>query len=234
MRTLIVIIALFISHNSTSQVNARTMTSELYRADEYIRYRDNTMSYSLPKDYHGSPYFNDIFLPGNIYKGNELIAKDIPLRYNIFSNEIEVKESLEDGDEEAKPLTKSSEIFVKIDDTIIILIPFNGKDEDGSYFQVLFEGKKINLLKNVTKEFTKPKKASSSITRDLMGAFTDKTTFFLETKNGKLYELPRAKNKKFQVFGKDQEYLIEFATKNSLNINKEEDLKRLIAHYDSL
>jgi len=67
MRALIVLIVLFISHNSASQVNARRMTSELYRADEYIKYRDQTMSYSLPKDYHGSPYFNDNFVVGNIY-----------------------------------------------------------------------------------------------------------------------------------------------------------------------
>ena len=209
MRALIVLIVLFISHNSASQVNTRRMTSELYRADEYIKYRDKTMSYSLPKDYHGSPYFNDNFVLGNVYKGNELLAEDIPLRYNIFSNEIEVKESLEKGDEDAKPLTKSSEIFVKIDDTIIILVPFNGKDEDGSYFQVLFEGKKISFL-------------------------TDKTTFFLQTKSGKMYELPKAKNKKLLVFGKYKEYLQEFARKNNLNLNKEEDLKKLIVHYDSL
>jgi hypothetical protein len=89
---------------------------------------------------------------------------------------------LEDGDEEAKPFTKSSEIFVKIDDIIIVLIPYNGNDDDGSYFQVLFEGKKINLLKNVTKEFTPAKKASTSITRDLKGAFTDKTLFLRDQK----------------------------------------------------
>jgi len=234
MRALIVLIVLFISHNSASQVNARRMTSELYRADEYIKYRDQTMSYSLPKDYHGSPYFNDNFVVGNIYNWNELLMEDIPLRYHIFSNEIEVKESLEEGDEDAKPLTKSSEIFVKIDDTIIILVPFNGKDEDGSYFQVLFEGKKINFLKKVTKEYTSPKKAFTSITRDLKGAFTDKATFFLQTKSGKMYELPKAKNKKLLVFGKDKEYLQEFARKNNLNLNKEEDLKKLIVHYDSL
>ena len=226
--------ALFISHSSICQVNTRNMTSELYRADEYIKYRDNTMSYTLPKNYNGSPYFNDNFVLGNVYKGNELLAEDIPLRYNIFSNEIEVKESLEEVDENAKPLTKSSEIFVKIDDTIIILIPFNGKDEDGSYFQVLFEGKKITFLKKVTKKYTSPKKASSSITRDLKGAFTDKTTFFLQTKIGKMYELPKAKNKKLLVFGKDKEYLEVFALKNNLNLNKEEDLKKLVVHYDNL
>ncbi len=49
-----------------------------------------------------------------------------------------------------------------------------------------------------------------------------------------MYELPKAKNKKLLVFGKDKEYLQEFARKNNLNLNKEEDLKRLIVHYDSL
>ena len=234
MRGFIVLMALFISHSSICQVNARNMTSELYRADEYIKYRDKTMSYTLPKNYNGSPYFNDNFVLGNVYKGNELLAEDIPLRYNIFSNEIEVKESLEGADENAKPLTKSSEIFVKIDDTIIVLIPFNGKDEDGSYFQVLFEGKKVTFLKKVTKEYTSPKKASTSITRDLKGAFTDKTTFFLQTKSNKMYELPKAKTKKLMVFGKDQQYLEEFARMNSLNINKEEDLKRVVMHYDNM
>ncbi len=114
------------------------------------------------------------------------------------------------------------------------LIAFNGKDEEGSYFQVLFEGKKINFLKKVDKEFTPAKKASTSITRDLKGAFTDKTTFFLQTKSRKMYELPKAKTKKLMVFGKDQQYLEEFARKNSLNINKEEDLKRVVVHYDNM
>ena len=162
------------------------------------------------------------------------MSKNSPLRYNIFSNEIEVKESLEQPHEEAKPLTKSSEIYVKINEVVIVLVPLNGSDEDGSYFQVLYEGKKVDLLKQVEIEYTVPKKASSSITRDLQGVFSNKDTYFLQTKRGKMYELPKAKKKKFLVFGKNKDTLEQYAKKNGLNINKEPDLKRLIVHFDNL
>jgi len=222
------------SLSSLAQVDTRGLTSDLYRVDEYIKRNDKTLSYSLPKEYNGSPYFNDEFVLGNIYQGDALIAKDTPLRYNIFSNEIEVKETLDEPDEDAKPLTKTSDIYVKINEVIIVLIPYNGSDEEGSYFQVLYEGKKVDLLKKVEIEFTTPKKASTSITRDLKGAFTNEDTYFLQTKSGRMFQMPRAKNKKFLVFGKAQDTLKAFAKENRLNINKEHDLKRLVFQFDNL
>jgi hypothetical protein len=234
MKPLMFGIALLGSIAMIAQVDTRLLTSDLNRVDSYIKRNDDTLSYTLPKNYNGSPYFNDTFLPGNIYEGNALIASETPMRYNIFSNEIEVKESLEDPDNAAKPLTKSSEIWVEINETIIVLIPFNGSDEEGSYFQVLYEGKKINFLKKVEKEYSTPKKANGSIKRELKGAFTDRTTFFLQTKNGRMFEMPKGKNKKYLVFGKHQDTLKEFAKKHKLNINKEDNLRRLIIHFDSL
>jgi hypothetical protein len=234
MKAILVIGLLTISSVSMGQVDTRLLTSDLMRVDEYIKRNDNTSSYTLPKNYKGSPYFNDDFVLGNIYRGDTLISKDIPLRYNIFSNEIEVKETLEQPHEEAKPLTKSSEIYVKINEVLIVLVPLNGKDEDGSYFQVLHEGKKVDLLKRVEIKYTAPKKAKTSITRDLKGVFANKDTYFLQTKNGKMYELPKAKKKKFMVFGNKKEALEQYAKENRLNINKEHDLKRLILHFDNL
>ncbi len=234
MKPLILGIALLGSIASIAQVDTRLLTSDLNRVDSYIKRNNDTLSYTLPKDYNGSPYFNDAFVPGNIYEGDAIIASETPMRYNIFSNEIEIKESLEDPDYAAKPLTKSSDIWVEINKTIIVLIPFNGSDEEGSYFQVLYEGKKINFLKKVVKEFSTPKKAATSIKRDLKGAFTDKTTFFLQAKNGRMFEMPKSKNKKYLVFGKHQDTLKQFAKEHKLNINKEPDLRRLILHFDSL
>ena len=196
MKLLTFCIAMCFSISSIAQYETRLLTSDLQRVDSYIKRNDNTLSYTLPKNYNGSPYFNDVFVLGNIFQGDKLVAIETPLRYNIFSNEIEVKDSLEDLDEDAKPLTKSSDIWVKINETIILLIPFNGSDEEGSYFQLLFEGKKIDFLKKVEKKFTPPKKAESSINRDLKGAFTDHTIFFLQTKSGKIFELPKNKYKK--------------------------------------
>lgn len=234
MKTLIVTALLAISFVSMGQVDTRLLTSDLMRVDEYIKRNDNTSSYTLPKNYKGSPYFNDEFVLGNIYRGDTLISADIPLRYNIFSNEIEVKESLDQANEEAKPLTKSSEIYVKINEVVIVLVPLNGVDEDGSYFQVLFEGKKVDLLKQVEIKYTPPKKAKTTITKDLKGIFFNKNTYYLQTKSGKMYMMPKAKKKKFLVFGKNKDTLEQFAKKNRLNINKENDLRRLILHFDNL
>ena len=236
MKVLILLLAMGYSVTSFAQqgVGGRLLTSDLNRVHTFILRNDKTLSYTLPKNYNGSPYFNDEFVLGEIYEGDKLIAEDTPLRYNIFSNEIEVKESIDDLDENASPLSKSSNIWVKINDVIVVLIPFNGSDEEGSYFQLLYEGKKVDFLKKVTKEFTTPKKASTSITRDLKGAFTDETTFFLRTKSGKIFQMPHAKNKKHLIFGKHAETLKAYAKEERLNINKEHDLKRLVIHYDSL
>lgn len=234
MKSLILLFVVAFTAASFGQSELRGLTSDLHQVDNYIKRNDKTLSYTLPKDYNGSPYFNDEFVLGEIFQGDELIATETPLRYNIFSNEIEVKESLSDSDEDASPLTKSSEIWVKINDVIVVHIPFNGSDEEGSYFQILFEGKKIDFLKKVDKKYTTAKKASTSITRDLKGAFTDETTFFLQTKNGRMFQMPKAKNKKYTIFGGQAEALKAYAKENRLNINKEHDLKRLIIHFDSL
>jgi len=236
MKSIIILFIFTFSVFSFAQqgIGGRLLTSDLNRVDTFLKRNEKTSSYTLPKNYNGSPYFNDEFVLGEIYQGEGLIATETPLRYNIFSNEIEVKESLSDLDEDASPLSKSSDIWVKINDTIIVLIPFNGSDEEGSYFQILYEGKKIDFLKKVEKEYTTPKKASTSITRDLKGAFTDETVFFLQTKNGRMFQMPKAKNKKYTIFGGQATALKAYAKENRLNINKEHDLKRLIIHYDSL
>ena len=234
MKSLVLIFVFAFTAASFAQAELRGLTSDLHQIDNYIKRNDKNLSYTLPKNYTGSPYLNEEFVLGKIYKGDTLIAVETPLRYNIYSNEIEVKKSLEDLDEDASPLTKSSEFWVEINETIIILIPFNGSDEEGSYFQVLYEGKKLDFLKKVEKKFTTPKAASSTITRDLKGAFVDKNTFFLMTKNGRMFQMPKAKNKKYTIFGGQAETLKAFAKENRLNINKEHDLKRLIIHYDNL
>ncbi|MBT8255252.1 MAG: hypothetical protein KJO23_01815 [Bacteroidia bacterium] len=234
MRMLLVLITMAVSFASNGQYETRGLTSDLQRVDTYVNRNDKDLKYEVPNDYEGSPYYNEAFVMGNIYEGNKLLGTNIPMRFNIFSNEIEVKENLATPNSEAKPLTKSSDIFVKMGNTIIVLIPFNGSDEEGSYFEVLFEGKKVDLMKKVEKEYSPPVKASSSITRDLKAAFTDDVTYFLQTKNGRMYQLPKAKHKKLSIFGPKEPALQAFIDENNLNINAQEDLLRVIRQYDSM
>lgn len=208
--------------------------ADLFQVDEYIKRNDKNMEYSLPKNYKGTPYYNDNFLQGKIYRNDTIVSKDIAIRYNIYSNEIEVKESVDQHDSLAKPLTKSPAIAVSIEEDYFFFLPYNDKIEEGSYFQRIFRGKKVSLIKTTEKEFATPKTGSSSITRDIKGAFIDRNTFFLMDPNGKLYELPKKRKKKLLVFGSKKGEVENFVRKFKLNLNNEEELIKVVNYFDNL
>jgi hypothetical protein len=101
----------------------------------------------LPDDIVGSPYSNPIFLLGDIYEQNKVIASKYALRYNAFEDEIEVKKDLYVEDSEIKVLTKNPEIYVKImEDMFVFRDALEGSHEAG-YFQILHVGKTYSLYK---------------------------------------------------------------------------------------
>ncbi|PHS66993.1 MAG: hypothetical protein COB12_04850 [Flavobacterium sp.] len=232
--SLFLIVFLFaISHITRAQLGYQA-GSYLYVLDETIKRLDKRVDYQDVVSYKGTPYYNVSFLLGEIYQNNKLIANNIALRYNVASDEFEVKESLTTENSKARVLTKSSDVFVKINKTIFIFALYNGSIEEGSYFQVLFEGEKYNFYKKLIKKLTPAKKAKTSITTDTPAIFTDKIIYFIVTKDGKYYEFPSNKNKKIKVFGSKKETIKKYIKENKLNLNKEEDLKKTIQYFDSL
>jgi hypothetical protein len=239
MRKFILIAAvLSIAFNSTAQTfdidyQTRQFTSDLYQMDEYIKRQNKGIDFKETNSYTGTPYNDPNYLLGNVYKNDELWANDVALRYNAMADEIEIKESLNSDDNEAKVLTKSPDVFVKIVNDIYIFAPYKGGIEGGGYFMVLFEGDKIGLLKKPKKKFTPEKKATTSITRDLPASFKDKPVYYIVDKSGKYYELPSSRNKKLKVFGTNKDAIKRYVSEKGLDLNKEEDLLRVIKHYDT-
>ncbi len=215
-------------------IQLRKFTNSLQQVDEFIKRQDFGMSYADTDSYTGTPYNNPSYLPGNVYKDNELLASNVALRYNAMADEIEIKESLEDSDKEAKVLTKSPDIYVKIVNDIFVFVPYDGGIESGGYFHVMFEGNKYDLFKKIKKDFSPPKKANTSITRDVPAKFTDKPVYYIITKEGKFYELPSSKKKKFKVFSENTDLVKNYVNSNNLNLNEEKDLMRVIRYYDGI
>ena len=212
----------------------RAFTSGVYQVDEYIKRQDKGISYADTKSYTGTPYNHPSYLNGNVYNGDELLATNVALRYNAMADEMEIKESLVSSDDDAKVLTKSPDIFVKINNEIFVFAPYKGGVEGGGYFKVLHEGQKIDLFKKLKKKFLPAKKASTSITRDVPAKFLDRPVYYIVSKDGKFYELPDSKSKKLKVFGDNKDLVKKFISENRLDINKEKDLKRLVMYYDTL
>ena len=100
----------------------RQFTNDLYQMDEYIKRSKKGIDFKDTKKYTGTPYNNANYLLGNVYKDSKLWATNVALRYNAMADEMEIKESLTTDDEEAKVLTKSPDVFVKILNDIYCLL----------------------------------------------------------------------------------------------------------------
>ncbi len=201
---------------------------------EYIDRHNENDIYDIndPRTYNGTPFANPSFLIGNVYMDNELISRGIALRYNVFADEIEVKESLQKDNNTIKGLTRSLDIYVTIlNDTFVYLVRNESLVKDG-YFQVLYKGTHLILYKKLEKKLYPPKKAATSLTKDVPATFSDRNSYFIATKENRYYELPSSKSKKIKVFEKNKETVKKIIKENNLDINKESDLIRLLKYID--
>ena len=233
-KIVLLLCGVLLGSSALAQYKTRQSINELYLADAYIKRQADGISYNNPDEYNGTPYNFPDYQIGNIYKGNELFATEVALRYNAVADELEVKESLATSDEDARVLPKDPEIFVKIQNDIFVFVPFQGKVEDGGYFHVMYEGKKLDLYKKIIKKVIPGKKASNSLTKDVPTEFRDKSQYFLVTKNGRFYQLPDSKAKKFDIFGANKALVMKYVEENDLDVNNDEDLLKIVAYYDGV
>lgn len=223
-----------LAQNFVEPSGTRRFINDLYLLDEFIKREDRFIDYRKTEMYLGSPYYKPNYGMGNVYKNKTLLAQNVGLRYNVVADEIEVKETLDTPISDARPLPKDPEVFVKIDGAIFVFAAYKGGIEGGGYFQVLYEGDKIDVFKKLNKKFYPSKPAKTSITRATKAKFVDKPVYYLVSKNGKFYELPSARKKKLDVFGKNKKLISDYVDKNRLDLNKEQDLIAVVVYFNSL
>ena len=182
----------------------------------------------------GSPYANEKFVAGNIYKDEKTLFKDVQLRYNIFSDEIEISKDANKPEESYSALIKEPNTLVKIFDDIYIFVPFEGSFEKGHYFSIITEETHFDLYKKSEVTYKQPVYAKTNYDRDRPGTFTQKHTYYLVTKDGKFYELPNSKSKIIKVMSQKGSEVKAFIKKNRLDLKSEKDLAKLVKYYNSL
>ncbi|PKA83276.1 hypothetical protein ATE92_1426 [Ulvibacter sp. MAR_2010_11] len=184
------------------------------------------------KTTEGTPYANKEFILGNIFRGEELVQKNVLLRYNIFSDEIEIKTSPDDVQYGA--IIKSSNIMVKIFNDTYIMVPFEGSDAKGGYFKVVSTGKYFDLYKKSTVTYTPRTFPKTSYDRERPASFTQTDAYFLVSKDGKFVEMPDSKSKLLKVMKNKEDEIKAFMKTNRTNFKTEEDLIKLVKYYNNL
>jgi len=204
----------------------RTTEQFIYNADVYDT--RNIFDPEEPQNYDGTPYYNEMFLLGSIYYENELLDRNVALRYNALADEIEYKESTTTADKDIKALIKSKDLYVTILEETFVFIPSKG------YYSVIFDGNNFSLLKKISKKYFPAKESENSYDRATLAKFADRFSYNIYTKEGKIVELPKQKNKKLKAFGKSEKTIKSYAKEYKLDLNKEKDLKKLIMHLDGI
>jgi len=176
-------------------------------------------------------YANSNFVLGKIFQEDQLIKDDVPMRYNAYADEIEIKKN--PSDESYSALIKDPNIFVKIFKDIYVFVPYEGSHEKGGYFNILEDGKTYDLYKKVTSTYREPQKAQTNYQKDSPPTFIKTTKYYL-VHDGTFLEMPSSKSKLLKMMSKKSDEIKSYIKQNNIDIDKEADMIKLVSYFDSL
>lgn len=179
----------------------------------------------------GEAYANSNFIPGNIYQGEEVVSHNVPLRYNAYADEIEVKKNMTDEDYGA--LAKSPDIYVNMLNDIYVYVTNERFPDKSGYFNVLLEGDRYSLYKKVVSTFSPRQEPKSTYDRGAPASFNKTTTYYL-VDDGSFYQMPSTRSKIMRMMGDKRKDVQNFVKENKLDVRNETDLVKVIEYFDSL
>lgn len=182
-------------------------------------------------DIKGSPYLNDEFLTGSIYTTSKVQFVDIPLRYNIFNDDLEFKSP------DDKVLAMSTPEIVEkavFGEYTMSYIPFsNVKKVRRGFFRVLEEGDKSTLYARPMILFEEQKEPGAYKEAEPAKFISRPDTYYIRF--GKKAAKKIGNKKELIAMFPDRNSEVEsFIKKNKVKPSKPEGLKKLIQYYNSL
>ena len=182
------------------------------------------------EDIAGSPYLEDDFIEGTIIRNDGTTYEKIPLRYNGYDDHIEFRDKngltlFLDNPEEFKEIKIEGKKFIYYN-----LV--NSKQKVQGYFELL-EGSKTQLLKKYSIKIKDPEPAKAYRAPTPASFVSKPICYFILQNENQLFEIRNDKNIIELLNDKNNE-MQRFIKKNKLKVKKEEDLKQIVAYYNSL
>ncbi len=228
-------LTLLITTVSFSQINEAAfgkMVNAAITAEQYFELYG--ISIEDLKNIDGSPYDTGFFQPGNIYNNDKLVAPNIPLRYNIFSDEIEINNSFDSASENVSVLLKSPDIFVSIANDVYVYVENIASKDESGYFKVLFEGNHFDLYKKSSVTYIEKRFAETNYQQDQPARFDRKDNYYLVNKQGRFFELPSNKRRFLSVFNDHSKEINSFMRGKKLDPKDENHLTEIIKYFNTL
>lgn len=218
----------FISFSSSGQNYSTKDASEFLYSNKLQR--GEWKPVLTEEDVAGSPYLNDDFVEGSVYTTSGIQYKGLPLRYNIYNDQMEFK--AEKGEIQA---VAAPEITEKIEfggDKWIYAPYSHAKKTGKGYFIVLEEGN-IALYKKPQIQFEPPKDAAPFQDAEQARFVPRPDLYYIRVGNEEA-RLVSSKKDFAEILPEHQKEVEKFVKKNKVKPSKPERIAELVRFYNSL
>jgi len=182
------------------------------------------------EDIEGSPYLNDDFINGSVFTKSKTEFVGVPLRYNIFNDNIEFK--TEDGTVMAVAGPETIE-KIEFGDHKMMYLPYGNINKPRKGYFIVIEEGKASLLSRPRMAFQEAKEPAAY--QDAQPAkFIRQTDEYYIRVGDRLAQLMRKKSDLSDVFPDHKKEIQAFIKDNRIRANKPDALKELVQYYNSL
>lgn len=184
------------------------------------------------KEIKGSPFWHEDFLPSELHLYTGDVITNIPMRYNIYSNQMTFIHK-EDTMQIADP-TKVEKIIIN-GEMFVYSLAFTEKMYEGhSYLKVLADGDMKLLLRKV-KDIKEDKYVSNYMGGGGSGdkMFSTTSAYYYKYRDHNAIRLGYSRWGVINAFPKEnRDEIKEFIKKNDLKVRKEEDLVKVFNYFN--
>lgn len=178
----------------------------------------------------GSPYLNSDFTEGSLFTTSKTKYVDIPLRYNIYSDQIEFKT------ESGQVLELSApEVIEKVEmgDYLLEYIPYSISKKVRRGFFIVIEKGQATLYSRPRILFIDPVKPAAYQDAKPAKFIRKSDEYFIRMGMEPAVQVSKTKDLE-EIFSRDNKEINSFIKKNKIKPGKAESLRELVIHYNSL
>lgn len=181
-------------------------------------------------DINGSPFLLEDWLLAKLQMPDNSVADSVYIKLNLYDKRLQFKN--EKG-EELESTVRIKEIrIIDINPKWKNAIFRTGYGEDpNSFFQVVTDGSKMQVLKKLKMNVTESTMIGEGRKRNFQ--YADEMFFAI---SGVLYKSDKkcSSLQSGDVFGPDKDKMQKYISDNGIRCNQADDMKKLVAYYNSL
>ena len=229
MKRLLFVFSIFSSLTIAAQVNYQLRNAiDLFRSNIIANKEIKNALAETAID--GSPYLNDEFITGDIFTTSKTQFPDIPLRYNIYNDEIEFKSP--EGNISA---LVAPEIIDKVvfGNYTMVYAPYNyAKRMNRGFFRLVTSGK-ASLYARSNIEYCEPVPPAAYKNAQPAKFIKKADSYYIRIGEDAAQKIENKKGLP-EIFPEHYKEITVFIKRNKTNDRKEGDLKELVDYYNSL